>query len=347
MIARYGTVVACLVIPILALTIGHSALADVFNMPPGLTSLEFVTVGNPGNAADRRDGDVFMPGMQNVGAVPYEYRIGRYEVTVAQYVEFLNSLTLPEQYRVLSPGASGAIRSNLQDGILLSYAVDGRENSPISFVNWLDAARFVNWLNNGQGDGDLETGAYDLTGVGSRVEAPIPRAPGAQYFLPSEDEWYKAAYHHPQGQGGPSGDYWKYATGANGLLSNENLGGANYHDGDYAATGTIQPPEPWLIDPFTDVGHYVEARSFYGTFDQAGNAWEWTDTFFGELVVSRGGAWDSGPFQLSYDLRGTASPSPIIGWGRGFRVAAVVPEPSTVLILAAGGLAVLSRRRRA
>ena len=53
--------------------------ADVFNMPPGQTSLQFVTVGNPGNAADPATGSLY-------GAVPYTYQMGKYDVTAGQYI---------------------------------------------------------------------------------------------------------------------------------------------------------------------------------------------------------------------------------------------------------------------
>ena len=70
----------------------------------------------------------------------------------------------------------------------------------MNYVTWYDAIRFANWLHNGQGSGDTETGAYTLLGNATPTPSngpSITRNPGATWFLPSENEWYKAAYHNP------------------------------------------------------------------------------------------------------------------------------------------------------
>ena len=94
-------------------------------------------------------------------------------------------------------------------------------NKPINFVNFFDALRLANWVNNGQGSADTETGAYTLLG-GTAVPSnatTVTRNSGATWFLPSENEWYKAAYYDPlcrtAAEGGPAGDdhYWLYVTG--------------------------------------------------------------------------------------------------------------------------------------
>src|SRR5207249_11106372 len=77
-------------------------------------------------------------------------------------------------------------------------AIAGRENMPVNWVSWYDALRFANWLHNGQplgpqGSATTEDGAYTFTGAA----AVGPRNPDAKVFLPTEDEWYKAAYFDP------------------------------------------------------------------------------------------------------------------------------------------------------
>ena len=104
-----------------------------------------------------------------------------------------------------------------------SYAVTGSDpqaaNCPIFDVSWGDAARFCNWLQNGQptgveGAGTTETGAYTLNGDTTTLLTETRNA-GATYFIPSEDEWYKAAYYNPS-----NASYWLFPTQSNTAPSN-------------------------------------------------------------------------------------------------------------------------------
>jgi formylglycine-generating enzyme required for sulfatase activity len=149
------------------------AQADVFNMGPGITSLETVQVGNPGNAADIR---YETPGY---GAVGYNYNIGKYEVTAAQYTEFFNAVGGVDTYALYNSNMSEtSYRSGITQsggGILgnpYNYMVDANcVDRPVNFVSYWDASRFANWLHNGQpigaqDAGTTETGAYTLTSEG-------------------------------------------------------------------------------------------------------------------------------------------------------------------------------------
>ena len=155
-----------------------AAQADVFNMPGGLTSLQFATVGDPGNVADT----MVMTTDQTTGygAVNYIYQIGKYEVTTAQYCQFLNAVAAADSYGLYStnmanPASTGPWYHGVGCGILRSGSsgsytysvVSGRENYPVNYVPWVSAIRFCNWLQNGQptgleGPGTTETGAYAL-----------------------------------------------------------------------------------------------------------------------------------------------------------------------------------------
>ena len=125
-----------------------------------------VPVGNPGNPADTRyDATGF-------GSVGYTYQIGKHEVTNAQYVEFLNGVD-PTGANARGLYDASGMSSNALGGITLNsgaasgskYQVKpGRGNSPVTAVSWYDTIRFANWLHNGQGSGDTETGAYTLLG---------------------------------------------------------------------------------------------------------------------------------------------------------------------------------------
>ena len=136
------------IVPILLLLVA-SAQADVFHMPAGHTSLEFVTVGDTNNAADPSTGN---------GAIGYAYQIGKYDVTAAQYTQFLNAVAATDTFGLytaeMSTGfaACGIQRSGTSGNYTYSVAAD-HANRPVNYVSFYDAERFANWLNNGQPSG--------------------------------------------------------------------------------------------------------------------------------------------------------------------------------------------------
>ena len=145
------------------------------------------------------------------GAVGYNYNIGTYDVTNSQYVEFLNAkdptATSPLQLynSNMSNATYGGITYNSGAASGSKYSVmSGDGNHPVNYVTWFDTLRFANWLNNGQGNGDTESGAYTPARRHAHADATptrITRNAGATVFLPSENEWYKAAYYDPATQG--------------------------------------------------------------------------------------------------------------------------------------------------
>ena len=161
---------------------------------------------------------------------------------------------------------------------------------------------------------------------------------GATVWIPSEDEWYKAAYYDPNKGGAGVGGYWAQATQSN-TISGNTIGvadSANYYDGDYAGF-----PGAAL----TDVGAYgVNSQSAYGTNDQAGNVWEWNDAVIGALRGLRGGSWGAGSGTLPASAGDKNTPTNQND-SFGFRVASV-PEPSSlVLTLLTSGTLLLRRKR--
>ena len=171
-----------------------------------------------------------------------------------------------------------------------TYSVNpGSANKPVTYVSWFDAARFTNWLHNGQTSGlqnatTTERGAYTLDGAVSGVT--ISKNVGATVWIPSENEWYKAAYYDPNKGGAGVGGYWAQATQSNTVTGNT-VGvadSANYYDGDYVGY-------PGLA--LTDGGAYgLNSQSAYGTNDQAGNVLEWNDAVIGSSRGLRGGSWN-------------------------------------------------------
>jgi sulfatase modifying factor 1 len=310
-------------------------------------SIDTVPVGNAGNAGDVQSNGTF-------GSVPYAYRIGKHEVTNAQYTAFLNSVdatgmnTLTLYNSLMSSDAHGGINFNVGAANGSKYEnKPGRNDNPVVFVSWFDAIRFANWLHNGQGSGDTESGAYTLLG-GTPTPSngdSITRNLAAMWWLPSEDEWYKAAYHKNDG---PSGNYWNFPTSTNAgpysdqppgsdapapsrsanFFKNDNI--ANGYDDGFAVTGSasFNIAQNYL----TDVGAYTLSNSPYGTFDQGGNVWEWNETLIsGSDRGLRGGDFGDAFNFLHASSRDGGDPTFHFNF-LGFRVASIVPEPSTLAL---------------
>ena len=215
-------------------------------------------------------------------------------------------------------------------------------NKPVNYVSWYDSARFANWMNNGQGSGSTENGAHTLIG---NTGMPT-RNMNSTVWLPSENEWYKAAYFDPTKEG--TGAYWFYPTRGDstptvatasiiGDISNPGTNEANYDFGaDWNGRDGIVT---------TAGGTGSGSASHYGTFDQGGNVWEWNEAvIFGLSRGARGGSWaiDVAPQSTA---RGDFIPTVEDGGFFGFRLA-TVPEPSSVVLAGLAGMAFLARRRR-
>lgn len=257
-----------------------------------------VTIGNPGNAPDPLTGSLY-------GSVAYTYNIGAYEVTNAQYAAFLNAKAAADPfglYNTLMASSIGGITRSGQPESYEYQAVAGRAEYPVNYVSFWDAARFVNWLHNGQGNGDTETGAYTLTPESMSANS-VTRIAGWQWAIANEDEWYKAAYHQPASQGGDTDDYWLYPTSSNTIT----IADANYGDSNAF---------------FTPAGSY--APNFYGVFDMGGNAWERNESTFSTTNRGLRGGSFNGTFG---GLRSTNRASVVLtneNFTNGFRVVQAV-----------------------
>jgi formylglycine-generating enzyme len=303
-----------------------SAQADTLGSEGNTFTIDFVNIGNAGNG-----------GSTGYGWVGYNYRMGVTEAA-KDWITKATNLGL----------------ANVTAGPLTG-------NQPATEISWYQAAAFVNFLNTSTGN----QAAYNLTfneswSMTLWASADAWQAGGehlyrhkdAYYFLPSENEWYKAAYHKNDGV---TWNYWDYATGSNTVptpvASGTTTGTAVYGYGAPAAV------------------NHAGGLSAYGTMGQNGNVWEWQEDPYYPLGYGppsdaraiRGGGWNGGEGSFGHSTRGNP-PASYGNFEYGFRVASAevgtgslvvpappppLPEPSSALLMTGTGIMILLRRRRA
>jgi formylglycine-generating enzyme len=252
-----------------------------------LVTFDWVTVGAPGNAADPD---------ANRGAVNRTYQISAYEVTNAQYAEFLNSAASIFDGRDLWNGNMGSdSRGGIaRSGTLGNYSYSVKPNfanKPVTWVFFDGISRFINWIHNGQGAADTESGVYNM----AQLQTSRSRASGAAVFLPTINEWYKAAYFDPRStaQGGPSGNdnYWTFATKADTFPTPavvDSTGNVLNPGSNVANLGDIARWNGVIGNVSTVGGAGLTSRSYWGTFDQTGNVREYLEVFTSGGAVAGG-----------------------------------------------------------
>jgi len=324
----------------------------------------WVHVGNPGNAGEWCGESYGGLGPdRNCGAVPYTFNLGKFEVTAGQYTAFLNAVAKTDTYALYNTSMDTAVysrgcnitRTGSSGSYTYSVASDWA-NRPVNFVSWGDAARFANWLTHGQPTGaqdgsTTEDGSYYLNGAisAAALMAVTTRktvAQGGRYYIPTEDEWYKAAYHKNDGV---TSNYFEYPTSSNSIPGQDmseatNPGSnANYYSNSNGYT---------IGWPYyrTVVGDFENSESPYGTFDQGGNVWEWNEAIhydsYGSYRGVRGGSCGIDVYSLYASYRYYRYYPTLEYFDIGFRVSEV-PEPASALLMAVGGiLAALRRGKR-
>jgi len=318
---------------------------------PPVVTYPMIPVGTPENSSDQSTG---------FGAVSEPYTIGEYDVTIGQYTAFLNEIAQTDTYGLYNSSMTNVLNTAgiTRSGSNGSYEYTVMNNSgdssnrPITNISWFNAARFANWMANGQPQGGCETsattenGAYDLSvadglyaqnkstelrgkyGCVEYVKSPtsssssslkdMPQAVIAPakntenpnthsaptYYIPTENQWYKAAYYNQCA----GGSYSLYATHSNETPGNsvgDENNQANYLSESTGYSVTQSKNFSASQNYLTDVGAFPNSSSFYGTFDQTGNIWEWND-LDGTASASkglRGGAYTSTPPYLKSTYR--------------------------------------------
>lgn len=331
--------------------VGGAAVARADIDP--LSGIDFVTIDHANNAPWPGGG----PGMNNFigrGSVGYEYRIGKYEVTTAQWAEFFSAAYDRPQSEWLphipEPTTWGAVRvAGTVPGGRRYVVPAGREMWGVGGITWRTAAIFCNWLHNGKGTAreSFLSGAYDVSTFGFQGNIftdQLTRSAGAKYFIPTLDESIKASHYSPDRYGPGLEGWWLYnhcsdvpaIPGLPGEITPDGPAQANY--GGWAPVST-------------PLGSYG-VTSPWGLYDTSGATKEWLEEVFTEASGLRrrgidGSNWISGSFTDDAVWRmGTTQPN-TQHETLGFRVAMAVPSPgSFFLTIVVGSWALVKPRRR-
>lgn len=311
-------------------------------------NIDWVTIGDADNPAYDDPWNGLIDGR---GSVPYEYRIGRHEVTTGQWMEFVNTFsTQSDEMRLFgSPFYWGAVVDGTYGGPGRRWKLDESNPDaamlPVHGLDWRIAAMYCNWLHNGRSSdlSAIEDGAYDASTFTLNSDGTFndqaTRHPDARFWIPSLDEWVKAAHYDPDRFGQGEGGWWTYPDGSDDPLVPGMPG-----EGDTSAT------LEWA-GAHVPLGAYPHAASPWGLLDLSGGTMEWTE----EVYPNHKFRWADGAPLFAFedylvvdtvDQMATERPS-VGGTWMGLRVAAAVPSTAaaTVLILA-GGVSVIRRRER-
>ncbi|WP_367846470.1 SUMF1/EgtB/PvdO family nonheme iron enzyme [Rhodoferax sp. WC2427] len=240
---------------------------------------KWIRISIPGNTSDFQTGR---------GCVANEYEIAAFKITNQEYSDFLNSVAASRDTYFLylddmSTGIAGGIERKKTLETYRYSSKNGYENRPVAYLSWFMIARYANWMHFGKpvGDqvlgvteGNSSTGAYDTTALNAyknnkSIKHLLTRNPDAKYFIPNDDEWYKAAYYDPEKSG--LSKYWIYPERVDAIPENsmESKNGANFQN------ETMGEGAPYYV---SESGVF-KGSGYFKVSDMGGNLWEWTETW--------------------------------------------------------------------
>lgn len=352
---------ALLVAGFVAAAVLAAAAVPVCAQPVPDYDFDWSVIGSPGNrAANAEEAPglfnpvLYPPNGLHVGAVSYEYRMARTEVTVSQWFDFVQA------YAPFYPGPAvntsyGSFASVLTGQWIAPVPGSGQNGQPWQFTmdpeaanlatgtSWHFAARYANWLHNGKAHEQwaFETGAYDTSTFTRNPDGTwndqIAPTPGARFWLPTLDEWTKGMYHDPNRYGDGQEGYWAHPIGR------DTPAVPGYPEDGGETSGGIPLPPDFEAHWHVPVGAYPRITSPWGLLDGSGGLSEWTTTGneWGRYVHGSGefeGAWETID---RIDIFGGGSPD---AGGGGFRLASIIPAPAGFPLLCL--LTLIHQRRR-
>lgn len=318
-----------------ALAVGDAALGQ--SSPPDY-DFQWATIGASGNAPYAGydpNGEV-----TGRGGVNYQYRMSKLEVTTSQWMEFVNDFA--DQPALLQPGGPlfvwgpawwGAVHDGSYTGPGIRFQLDPSQPHaglvPVNAMCWRDAALFCNWLNNGKPTSwaAIQNGAYDASTFTTNPDGTIndqaTHNPGAKFWIPTLDEWLKAAHYDPNRYGTGQGGWWSYSTTSE-TAPVSGPPGSGQTDAD------LQLPD--FGEYRIPLGAYAHAQSPWGLWDTSGGTSEWLeDIFAGQWRV-----WDGSTAGVSFPgtdniwTFGAERPDSL---SEGLRIASAVPGPGSLLMI--------------
>jgi len=322
-----------------------AALGAVDGVPD--YDFDWAVIGDPGNKG--WSGEIPQLGTGR-GAVDYTYRMSKMEVTSAQWREFITAI----RPVVGDPRFGAPVHWGYFEifGEFVDVAPDP-DNSPVFGISWHEAAMYANWLHNDKqaSIAAISNGAYDISTFGELPNGmftdQLTRNPDAKFWIPSLDEWIKAAHYDPNKNGPGEGGYWMYPNTSDTAPTPGPPGEGETGAGDFF----------WEVEGFENLdsrdiplGSYPETTSPWGLLDVSGGSLEWTEgtvNNYGRITMGAqaGGGTDDIFFSLDridrYSGRNTTA-----DFDTTIRIASAVPATGPGAACAIMFTFVLMRRKR-
>ena len=300
--------------------------------PPPDYGFTFVTVGDPGNAPFPGENGINV----NRGGVGYAYRMATTEVTVAQWLEFVEAYSPFAEHPTLTSLTGDFIVPSQSEpvGPVTYSAFPDFVNTPTN-MSWRMAARYVNWLHNDKAitRDAFERGVYDTSTFTQNPDGSFndqtTHAPGARYWIPTYDEALKAVYYDPNRHGPGEDGWWMYPAGSDTPL----IAGAP-EDGGQTNYGLFTTFD---YEAHRDVGSYPEITTRWGLLDASGGMREWTEEWSSVLRTTRrvrGSGFSSvGDPSFEDNILFASNEHPTSVSVVGLRIASAIPAPGGVPLM--------------